>query len=66
MLQRDEVCTREELLSEVWGYSFDPGTNIVDVCVLRLGAKIGAERIDDSQRRICVPSFPARIRFRTA
>jgi two-component system copper resistance phosphate regulon response regulator CusR len=46
MLQRDEVCTREELLSEVWGYSFDPGTNIVDVCVLRLRAKIGAERIE--------------------
>jgi len=21
---RDEVCTREELLSDVWGYSFDP------------------------------------------
>jgi two-component system copper resistance phosphate regulon response regulator CusR len=46
MLQRDEVCTREELLSEVWGYSFDPGTNIVDVCVLRLRAKVGAERIE--------------------
>jgi DNA-binding response OmpR family regulator len=46
MLQRDEVCTREELLSEIWGYSFDPGTNIVDVCVLRLRAKVGAERIE--------------------
>jgi DNA-binding response OmpR family regulator len=46
MLQRDAVCTREELLSEVWGYSFDPGTNVVDVCVLRLRAKIGAELIE--------------------
>jgi DNA-binding response OmpR family regulator len=46
MLQRDLVCTREELLSEVWGYSFDPGTNVVDVCVLRLRAKIGAALIE--------------------
>jgi two-component system OmpR family response regulator len=38
---RDEVCTREELLSDVWGYSFDPGTNAVDVCVRRLRAKLG-------------------------
>jgi DNA-binding response OmpR family regulator len=38
---RDEVCTREELLSEVWGYSFDPGTNAVEVCVRRLRAKLG-------------------------
>jgi DNA-binding response OmpR family regulator len=46
MLQRDEVCTREELLSEVWGYSFDPGTNVVDVCVRRLRAKLGADKIE--------------------
>jgi DNA-binding response OmpR family regulator len=34
------VCTREELLSEVWGYAFDPGTNVVDVYIRRLRLKI--------------------------
>ena len=43
---RDEVCTREELLSEVWGYSFDTGTNAVEVCVRRLRAKLGAGVIE--------------------
>lgn len=46
MMQPGEVCTRADLLSEVWGYSFDPGTNVVDVCVRRLRAKVGAERIE--------------------
>ena len=46
MLQPGEVCTRTDLLSEVWGYSFDPGTNVVDVCVRRLRAKVGPERIE--------------------
>jgi two-component system, OmpR family, response regulator len=46
MLQPGEVCSRADLLSEVWGYSFDPGTNVVDVCVRRLRAKVGPERIE--------------------
>jgi DNA-binding response OmpR family regulator len=33
-------CSREELLSEVWGYDFDPGTNVVDACVARLRSKL--------------------------
>jgi len=41
-----EVCTREEILSDVWGYSFDPGSNVVDVYVGRLRAKLGAELIE--------------------
>jgi DNA-binding response OmpR family regulator len=36
-----EVVSRERLLSEVWGYSFDPGSNVVDVCVRRLRTKLG-------------------------
>ena len=36
-----EVFSRERLLSEVWGYSFDPGSNVVDVCVRRLRKKLG-------------------------
>ena len=33
-------CSRQELLSEVWGYDFDPGTNVVDACVARLRSKL--------------------------
>lgn len=33
-------CSRQELLSEVWGYDFDPGTNLVDACVARLRSKL--------------------------
>ena len=36
-----EVVSRERLLSDVWGYSFDPGSNVVDVCVRRLRKKLG-------------------------
>jgi DNA-binding response OmpR family regulator len=38
-----EVISRERLLSEVWGFHFDPGSNVVDVCVRRLRMKLGAE-----------------------
>jgi DNA-binding response OmpR family regulator len=41
-----EVCTREELRDDVWGYSFDPTTNVVDVYVGRLRAKLGADIIE--------------------
>jgi two-component system copper resistance phosphate regulon response regulator CusR len=37
-----EVVSRERLLSDVWGYHFDPHSNVVDVCVRRLRKKLGA------------------------
>jgi len=46
MLRRGEVCSRQQLLSDVWGYSFDPGSNVVDVCVGRLRAKLGPDVIE--------------------
>jgi DNA-binding response OmpR family regulator len=46
LLARGEVRSRERLLSEVWGYSFDPGSNVVDVCVGRLRAKLGGDVIE--------------------
>ena len=46
MRHPDAVCTREELLSEVWGYAFDPATNVVDVCVARLRHKLRGDLID--------------------
>jgi two-component system copper resistance phosphate regulon response regulator CusR len=36
-----EVISRERLLADVWGYTFDPGSNVVDVCVRRLRKKLG-------------------------
>jgi DNA-binding response OmpR family regulator len=34
------VCSRAELLADVWGLTFDPGSNIVDVCIRRLRSKL--------------------------
>ena len=36
---------KDRLLATVWGYDFDPGSNVVDVCVRRLRSKLGFERI---------------------
>ncbi|MDX5318215.1 MAG: response regulator transcription factor [Actinomycetes bacterium] len=41
----EQVLSREQLLSRVWGYDFDPGSNVVDVYVRYLRRKIGAERL---------------------
>ena len=41
-----DVCTREEILADVWGCSFDPGTNVVDVYVARLRSKLGPYTIE--------------------
>jgi DNA-binding response OmpR family regulator len=41
----DQVLSREQLLSHVWGYSFDPNTNVVNVYVNTLRKKLGAEVI---------------------
>ena len=38
-----EVVSRERLLSEVWGYDFDPRSNVVDVCVRRLRRRLGPD-----------------------
>jgi len=37
-----EVVSRERLLADVWGYDFDPCSNVVEVCVRRLRQKLGA------------------------
>ena len=38
--RRGEVLSRKEILRLVWGYEFDPGTNVVDVHVGRLRRKL--------------------------
>lgn len=40
------MLSREQLLSRVWGYDFDPGSNVVDVYVRYLRKKVGAHRIE--------------------
>ena len=42
----DQVLSREQLLSRVWGFDFDPGSNVVDVYVGYLRAKFGVARIE--------------------
>jgi DNA-binding response OmpR family regulator len=41
-----QVLSREQILSHVWGYDFDPGSNVVDVYVRALRRKIGNEPIE--------------------
>jgi len=42
----DQVLSREQLLSRVWGIDFDPGSNVVDVYVRYLRDKLGAGVIE--------------------
>jgi DNA-binding response OmpR family regulator len=38
-----EVVSRERLLAEVWGYHFDPCSNVVEVCIRRVRRKLGPD-----------------------
>ena len=40
MRRSNDVCSREELLHDIWDLDFDPGSNVVDVCVRRLRSKV--------------------------
>jgi DNA-binding response OmpR family regulator len=40
-----QVISREQLLDRVWGYDYDPGSNIVDVYIRYLRKKIGTDSI---------------------
>jgi two-component system OmpR family response regulator len=39
------LVSKGRLLAVVWGYDFDPGSNVVDVCVRRIRSKLGFELI---------------------
>jgi two-component system, OmpR family, response regulator QseB len=41
-----QVMSREQLLDRVWGYDYDPGSNIVDVYVGYLRKKLGSDLIE--------------------
>lgn len=40
-----ESVAKDRLLASVWGYDFDPHSNVVDVCVWRLRTKLGFDLI---------------------
>jgi len=44
MRHSGQVLSREQLLSHVWGYDYDPGSNVVDVYVGYLRKKLGRDR----------------------
>lgn len=44
-----QVLSREQILSHVWGYDFDPGSNVVDVYVRTLRKKVGQGRISTAR-----------------
>jgi DNA-binding response OmpR family regulator len=45
LLHAGHGVSKQRLLSEVWGYDFDPETNVVDVYVRRIRQKLGAKAI---------------------
>ena len=47
-----EVVSRERLLAEVWGYHFDPRSNVVEVCVRRVRRKLGADAPIETVRNV--------------
>jgi two-component system, OmpR family, response regulator len=40
------VLTRTQILEHVWGYDFNPSTNVVDVCIQRIRKKL--DRLDEA------------------
>ena len=55
-----QAVSRERLLSEVWGYGFDPGSNVVDVCVRRIRRRLG-DALPDRDSAQC--GVPRRVRL---
>ncbi|GAA1257790.1 response regulator transcription factor [Oryzihumus leptocrescens] len=52
MRRRGDVCRRDELLHDVWGLDFDPGSNVVEVCVRRLRHKLAPNPPIETIRRV--------------
>ena len=43
MRSKGRICGRMAIVEKVWDYDFDPGTNLVDVYIMRLREKIDAD-----------------------
>ncbi len=50
--RRGDVCTRQELLHDIWGYDFDPGSNVLEVCVGRLRTKMSDASVIETVRGV--------------
>ncbi|MEL7085641.1 MAG: response regulator transcription factor [Cyanobacteria bacterium P01_A01_bin.3] len=46
MRHAGQIMSRQQILDRVWGYDFDPGSNVVDVHVRNLRKKLGENRIE--------------------
>jgi DNA-binding response OmpR family regulator len=45
MVNAGQVLSREQLLDQVWSFDFDPGSNVVDVCIGYLRKEFGPSAI---------------------
>ncbi len=41
-----QVMSKEQLLNRVWGYDYDPGSNIIEVYIRHLRKKLGSDYIE--------------------
>jgi len=46
MRRRGDVCSKDELLHDIWGLEFDPGSNVIEVCMRRLRTKLDEPPIE--------------------
>ena len=46
MAHAGQVLSREQLLAHVWGYDYDPGSNVVEVYVRYLRRKLGEDAVE--------------------
>lgn len=44
---KDKVITRDELLEKIWGYEYDPETNVTDVYIKYLRSKLNNENKEE-------------------
>lgn len=44
---KDKVVTRDELLEKIWGYEYEPETNVTDVYIRYLRAKLNSENKEE-------------------
>ena len=60
-----KVVSREQILSAIWGYDHDPGTNVVPVYVGYLRRKLALARASGADRDGALGRLPARLRAMT-
>lgn len=64
MRSAGQVFTRAQILEHVWGYDFDPSTNVVDVCINRIRSKLALAHVDRSSTTLIEAVRGAGYRFK--